>query len=239
MKDRQNELLELIDMCNIQYGLPNAFLREVRTAPELSTFLANDRQLQDIEKYCQSNSLVIDSTCNICNYVIICTYKNPLLEVTGADRTPVMIGPAIAHAQKTFESYFTLPHNMLRHNWNIAQLKRFKTDAEVNVFQAFKACFPNADHLLCWIHSKDNVKRKLADLKLRFSGSYINEILGEKSGNMKVKGLLDSKLQEEYESEWKRLKKIWLNREKGSDKFVSYLQKHKKQKWLESMVHFV
>ena len=239
MKDRQNELLELIDMCNIQYGLPNAFLREVRTAPELSTFLANDRQLQDIEKYCQSNSLVIDSTCNICNYVIICTYKNPLLEVTGADRTPVMIGPAIAHAQKTFESYFTLPHNMLRHNWNIAQLKRFKTDAEVNVFQAFKACFPNADHLLCWIHSKDNVKRKLADLKLRFSGSYINEILGEKSGNMKVKGLLDSKSQEEYESEWKRLKKIWLNREKGSDKFVSYLQKHKKQKWLESMVHFV
>ena len=56
---------------------------------------------------------------------------------------------------------------------------------------------------------------------------------------MKVKGLLDSKSQEEYESEWKRLKKIWLNREKGSDKFVSYLQKHKKQKWLESMVHFV
>ena len=37
-----------------------------------------------------------------------------------------------------------------------------------------------------------------------------------------------SESQEEYESEWKRLKKIWLNREKRSDKFVSYLQKHKK-----------
>ena len=37
----------------------------------------------------------------------------------------------------------------------------------------------------------------------------------------------------------KRLEKIWLNREKGSDKFVSYLRKHKKPKWLESMVHFV
>ena len=56
---------------------------------------------------------------------------------------------------------------------------------------------------------------------------------------MKVKGLLDSEPQEEYESEWKRLEKIWLNREKGSDKFVSYLRKHKKQKWLESIVHFV
>ena len=28
IKDTQNELLELIDMCNMQYGLPNAFLRE-------------------------------------------------------------------------------------------------------------------------------------------------------------------------------------------------------------------
>ena len=45
---------------------------------------------------------------------------------------------------------------------------------------------------------------------------------------MKVKGLLDSESQEEYESEWKRLENIWLNREKGSDKFVSYLRKNKK-----------
>ena len=118
-------------------------------------------------------------------------------------------------------------------------MKTFGTDAEVNVFQAIKICFPNADHLLCWIHSKDNVKRKLADLKLRFPKSYINEIFGEKRGNVKVKGLLDSESQEEYESEWKRVEKIWLNREKGSNKFVSYLRKHKKQKWLELMVHFV
>ena len=107
IKDTQNELLELIDMCSIQYGLPNAFLREVRTAPELSTFLANDRQLQDIEKFCKSKlngvALGIDPTYNICNYyVTICTYKNPLLEVSEADRSPVRIGPAITHAQKTF-----------------------------------------------------------------------------------------------------------------------------------------
>ena len=169
----------------------------------------------------------------------MCTYKNPLLEVSGTDRSPVMIGLAITYAQKTFESYFTLPHNMLRHNRNIAQLKTFGTDAEVNAVHAFKTCFPNADHLLCWIHSKDNVKRRLADLKLRFTKNYINEIFGEKSGNLKIKGLLDSESQEEYESEWNRLEKIWLNREKGSDKFVSYLQKHKKENWLESMVHFV
>ena len=133
--------------------------------------------------------LGIDRTYNI---------KNPLLEVSGTDLSPVMIGAAITHARKTFESYFTLPHNMLRHNRNIAQLKTFGTDAEVNVFEAFKTCFPIADHLFCYIHSKDNVKRKLADLKLRFTKSYINEIFGEKSGNVQVKGLSDSESQEEY-----------------------------------------
>ena len=56
---------------------------------------------------------------------------------------------------------------------------------------------------------------------------------------MKVKGLLDTESQEQYESEWRRLGKIWLNREKASDKFISYLQKHKQQKQFESMVHFV
>ena len=133
--------------------------------------------------------LGIDRTYNI---------KNPLLEVSGTDLSPVMIGAAITHARKTFESYFTLPHNMLRHNRNIAQLKTFGTDAEVNVFEAFKTCFPIVDHLFCYIHSKDNVKRKLADLKLRFTKSYINEIFGEKSGNVQVKGLSDSESQEEY-----------------------------------------
>ena len=118
IKDTQNELLELIDMCSIQYGLPNAFLREFCTTPELSTFLADDRQLQDIEKFCKNklNGVVIgiDPTYNIWNYyVIICIYKNPLLEVTGTDRSQVMTGPGITYAQKTFESYFTLPHNML------------------------------------------------------------------------------------------------------------------------------
>ena len=56
---------------------------------------------------------------------------------------------------------------------------------------------------------------------------------------MKLTCLLDSESHEVYESEWKRLQKNWLNREKGSDKFVTNLRKHQKKKWLESMVHFV
>ena len=86
--------------------------------------------------------LGIDPTYNICNYyVAICTYKNALLEVSGTDRSPVIIGLAITQAQETFESYLKLLHNMSRHNRNTAQLKMFGTDTEVNIFQAFKTWF--------------------------------------------------------------------------------------------------
>ena len=38
-------------MCSCQKGTPTMFLREVRTAPELSLVLANERQLDDIERF--------------------------------------------------------------------------------------------------------------------------------------------------------------------------------------------
>ena len=157
-------------MCNIQHGLTNVFLREVCTSPELSTFLVNEQQLQNNEKIC------INKLNGVALELIQLIQRIRDWPKFSYDRT------CKTHTQKMFESYFTLLHNMLRHNSNIGQLKTFRTDAEVNVFQVFKTCFPSAYHLLCWIHSKDNVKRKVADLTLRFTKSYINEIFGRKVG---------------------------------------------------------
>ena len=50
-KVTKDQIMELIDMCNCQKGTPTMFLREVRTAPELSLVLANERQLDDIERF--------------------------------------------------------------------------------------------------------------------------------------------------------------------------------------------
>ena len=38
-------------MCNSQKGTSIMFLRKVRTVPELSLVLANERQLNDIERF--------------------------------------------------------------------------------------------------------------------------------------------------------------------------------------------
>ena len=52
IKYTKDEIVELVDLCNVQKGLPNAFIRDVRTTSELAVAVTNDRQLQDILKFC-------------------------------------------------------------------------------------------------------------------------------------------------------------------------------------------
>ena len=100
-------------MCNNQKGTPTMFLREVRAAPELSLVLADERQLDDIERFGTRSPftlLGIDPTFNICDYnLTITTYRHRLLLVKNQDIHPVMLGPVLIHTNKSFESYFTLP----------------------------------------------------------------------------------------------------------------------------------
>ena len=115
MKD---QIMELIDMCNNQKGTPTMFLREVRTAPELSLVLANERQLDDIERFGTRSPftvLGVDPAFNICDdNVTITTYRHPLLLVKNQNIHPVMLGPILIQTNKPLESYFTLPSTLIR-----------------------------------------------------------------------------------------------------------------------------
>ena len=67
----KDEIVELVDLCNVQKGLPNALIRDVRTAPELAVVVTNDQQLQDIPNFCAIDHcwsiLGADPTFNICS----------------------------------------------------------------------------------------------------------------------------------------------------------------------------
>ena len=103
-KEMKDQIMELIDMYNCQKGTPTMFLREVRTAPELSLVLANERQLDGIERLGTRSPftvLGVDSTFNICDYyVTITTYRHPFLLVENQDIHPVMLGPILIHTNK-------------------------------------------------------------------------------------------------------------------------------------------
>ena len=205
----KDEIVELIDLCNVQKGLPNAFIRDVRTAPELAVVVTNHQQLQDIFDFCAMDHcwsiFGVDPTFNICSFnITISTYRHPLLH----NVHPVLLCPTMIHSSKTFESCFSLPSDMLRLKPELANLRAFGTDGEKKLFEAISTCFNKADHLLCWIQVKDNISQKLESLCIETPNEYICEIFGKTSGTTKVKRLLDVTSEDQFELEWKRLEEI-------------------------------
>ena len=96
-----------------------------------------------------------------------------------------------------------------------------------------KASFSNAEHLLCFIHAKDNIVKKCASLGIE-PKIYLNEMFGVKVGETKIKGLLDCTSKKYFEKQYQKLKKIWETRPNGN-KFASYIEKSKIQHFRDNM----
>lgn len=198
-------VLELSDMVKEQEGTPEAFVRQVTSAPEFTVFLSTDRQLLEMEKFCTNPEMFsivgVDTTFNLGDYfVTLTTYRN-LMFKTKAGTEPVMIGPAIIHQRKLFESYHTLPSNMVKYHPPLKNLLVFGTDGEVNLYQAFQVTMEHSVHLLCDLHMFDNIKSKLNKLGIpkKDASLYLRDIFGKNEGDEKVKGLVDCTTAEEFE----------------------------------------
>ena len=73
MKD---QIMKLIDMCHSQKGTSTMFMWDVRTARKLSLVLANERQLDYIERFGTRSLFTVsgvDPTFNICDYNVAIT----------------------------------------------------------------------------------------------------------------------------------------------------------------------
>ena len=110
----------------------------------------------------------------------------------------------------------------------IGNLRTLGTDGEINLYQAMNACFKQPNHLLCWIHVKDYISKKLSKLKITIPSVIINAIFGEKSGTIKIKDLLDAESEEEFEEKWKKLANNWKEKGKLGEEFLEYMVKYKK-----------
>ena len=102
-----------MDLAKLQEGTKTRTVRDVRCAPEFTVFLANDTQLNEIERFCTKNHnfriLTVYTTFNIGDYYVsITTYRHSML-LTKKEVEPAMIGPALIHQKKTFASYYKLP----------------------------------------------------------------------------------------------------------------------------------
>ena len=122
----------------------------------------------------------------------VIAFKHPLL-IDSSVVSPVLLGVVLLHGEKTFELYFTLPSTLVRSKPETSNLRTFRTNGEISLYQAMSY------HLLSWIYVKDNILKKLSKLKTTNPSVIINAIFGEKSGTTKISGLLDAENEEEFE----------------------------------------
>ena len=100
----------------------------------------------------------------------------PITVFVVAGKFPVMIGATfISHGRKE-EDYFTMASYLLKHCPEQKDLKAYGTDGDHGLINAMKSVFPEAVHLLCDLHTRDNMEvRKVV----------VRDIFGSRRGSEK------------------------------------------------------
>ena len=128
----RDETTEILDLSKEQWQNPSTvFVRHISSGTEKAVFLANDRQLKDVERFCtepQSFSILsVDPTYKIGNfYVTVTTYRHLML-YTSKDVHPLMIFINSSQEGIRFLFFTTIQygkvqqgtgaHQMFRHKW--------------------------------------------------------------------------------------------------------------------------
>jgi hypothetical protein len=199
----------------------DAFIRSVQAAPEPLCVLATNQQLFDMERFCTSSLscvLSVDPTFNLGNfYVTPVTYHNLLVNNKNG-KHPIICGPILIHRTKTFEPFYYFATTLIGLNPNLVNLKSFGTDGELQLIKAFHTAFPNAVHLRCVNHLRQNVKDKLRSLGIPQTSwkEFLGDIFGRQIGSHFQKGLIDSDSAETFYSATASLEKRWSNLERSS-----------------------
>lgn len=164
-------LLSVMVMCKESMGRSDdPFVRIVTSAPEPMSILCTNAQLLDIEHFCTDpltfGPLSVDPTFDLGDFnVTVTSYRNLLLRNRKTRKNPVMVGPMLIHCRKLFSSYHFLASQLVCLKPSLSQLQAFGTDGEECLYTAFSTQFPNARHLRCFLHFRDNCKAKLHELK--------------------------------------------------------------------------
>jgi len=93
-------------------------------------------------------------------YVTPTTYQNLLVRNKSRNH-PILLGPVLVHQTKMLCPFHYLASTLVRLNPNFENLRAYGTDGEPELIRAFSICFPNAVHLRCTNHLRQNIKDKL------------------------------------------------------------------------------
>ena len=98
----------------------------------------------------------------------VTTYHHLLLQPQGnaTGRSPVMIGPLFIHVRKDFATYHFFSSSLVGQRSQLSMVQAFGTDGELALENALATSFPNAQHLRCFLHFRQNIEHKLKELNV-------------------------------------------------------------------------
>ena len=142
------------------------------------------------------------------------TYQNLLVE-TERGQHPIVLGQILIHQTKTFRPFHYFASTIISLNPELTKLKAFGTDGEPELIKAFHVCFPQATHLRCTNHLRQNVKDKLLSFGVSQSDSSecLADIFGVQKGSKFEHGLIDANLKASFDTALEHLKHHWNNLE--------------------------
>ena len=139
------------------------------------------------------------------------TYRQCLLTSVRSGKSPVYIGPTMIHYRKTFHTYFFFASTLIGLHQELQGLRAFGTDGEKSLVDASSHEFRYTIHLKCFIHVRQNIKRKLQELQYSQTvmTEVLNDIFGCKQGDTFAEGLVDSSSEEDYDKKLQGLEERW------------------------------
>ncbi len=234
-----NALHAVMMACKLAQGKDDAFIRDVKAAPEPMAVCYADWQLGDLERFCTNPTeftiLSADTTFNLGDfYVTPLSYKHLMLEDVRSGEPPVLPGPMLVHQQMKFASFNYLASCLIDGNKKLRNVQAFGTDGDINLSEALGHNFPFALSLRCFIHFERNLHSKLHDLCIpkKVADEFVRDVFGSREGNTFQEGLVDCKTVSEFDLSLARLESVWNAREKpfcghSAPRFFHYFKEHK------------
>ena len=81
-----------------------------------------------------------------------------------------MIGPMFAHQKKEMATYHVFASSLLGLKPSLKNLQCIGSDEELAPYNGFQLAFPNSKHILCFLHTRRNIRHKLSEIGI--SGNY-------------------------------------------------------------------
>jgi len=210
-------------------------------------FLADDRQLADLGRFCTNPQrfgvLGVDTVFNCGNfYATPTTYPHLLLVKKKTMKSPTMLGIVAIHNHLNTECYNYLAASMIRAQPSLKNILSIGSDDDSKIFLWMNEQFPTSTWVLCKRHIEDNTRRKLTTLRITTSNqqSFISDIFTYVENSKR--GLADCSSPAQFVDELEFLEGHWDRKELNirnveEAQFHSWFVKYKAEEMKEKMLH--